>query len=115
MPRPKTATHPFDQLIERAAELIASRIGAMTSAPKPRRGRPPGSGAASAAGAVKVKRGRRSSSLKGAKLNMTCRVEGCTNRSGGPRWGFICEDHRKTMGKKALQASRDAWKAAHPA
>ncbi len=46
---------------------------------------------------------------------MRCRVAGCTNRSGGPRWGFICESHRKKLSKKDQQAARDAWKAKHSA
>ena len=107
MPRPKkNVSHPFDSLIERAAEMIAARIGGLVSAVKPRRGRPPGSGKKSAG-----RRGGRSSALKGKKLDMTCRVPGCTNRSGGPRWGFICEEHRNKMGKKELQGVKDAWKA----
>ena len=67
----------------------------------PRRGRPPGS---------TNKKSRRTSKLKGQKLDMNCRVEGCKNRSGGPRWGFICEEHRSKLSEKQLQAARDAWK-----
>ncbi len=55
----------------------------------------------------------RRSARKGKKLDMTCRVEGCTNKSRGPRFGFICDDHRKKLGKKEQQAAREAWKAAH--
>ena len=53
---------------------------------------------------------RRSSSLRGKKLDMSCRVAGCKNRSGGPRNGFMCEEHAK-LPKKQQQAARDAWKA----
>jgi hypothetical protein len=45
------------------------------------------------------------------KLDMRCRVGGCRNRSRGPRFGFICDDHRKTLSKKEQQAARDKWKA----
>ncbi len=110
MPRVSSADHPFDILIQRAAEILAERLSGLgASAGTPARrgpGRPPGSKNAAS---------RRSSALKGKKLDMGCRVAGCKNRSGGPRWGFICEEHRAKLGKKQLQAARDAWKAAHPA
>jgi hypothetical protein len=38
-------------------------------------------------------------------------VEGCKNLSRGPRFGFICDEHRKALSKKAQQAARDAYKA----
>jgi hypothetical protein len=47
----------------------------------------------------------------GRKLDMRCRVEGCKNLSRGPRFGFICDEHRKALSKKAQQAARDAYKA----
>ena len=48
---------------------------------------------------------------RGKKLDMSCRVLGCKNRSGGPRNGFMCEEHAK-LPKKQQQAARDAWKRA---
>jgi hypothetical protein len=45
------------------------------------------------------------------KLDMRCRVGGCKNRSRGPRFGFICDDHRKRLSKKEQQAARDKWNA----
>jgi len=33
--------------------------------------------------------------------------------SRGPRFGFICDDHRKKLSAKEQQAARDKWKAAH--
>jgi hypothetical protein len=47
----------------------------------------------------------------GRKLDMRCRVEGCKNMSRGPRFGFICDEHQKSLSKKAQQAARDAYKA----
>jgi hypothetical protein len=55
---------------------------------------------------------RRTSPRKGQKLDMSCRVAGCPNISGGPRHGFMCKKHQK-LGKKAQLAAREAWKAAH--
>ena len=55
---------------------------------------------------------RRTSPRKGKKLDMSCRVAGCPNVSGGPRHGFMCKKHQK-LGKKAQKAAREAWNAAH--
>jgi hypothetical protein len=46
------------------------------------------------------------------KVDMACRVEDCPNRSRGPRFGYMCEEHSK-LSKKAQQAARDAWNAKH--
>jgi hypothetical protein len=43
---------------------------------------------------------------------MSCRVEGCKNRSGGPRFGFMCSKHQK-LPKKQQEAAREVWKAKH--
>ena len=51
---------------------------------------------------TKVKRGRRS-------LDMTCRVDGCTNRSRGPRAGFICDQHRGVLSVEEQKAARTRW------
>lgn len=45
------------------------------------------------------------------KLDMHCRVAGCKNLSRGPRFGFICDDHRKQLSKKDQEAARVAWNA----
>jgi hypothetical protein len=58
----------------------------------------------------KVPAGRKST-RSGKKLDMNCRVAGCKNKSRGPRFGFICDDHRKKLGKAEQQAARDAWNA----
>ena len=63
--------------------------------------------------ALVVKQKRRASPRKGTKLNMSCRVEGCKNVSRGPRFGFICDEHRKKLSAKEQAAAREKWKAAH--
>lgn len=44
-------------------------------------------------------------------LDMSCRVEGCTNRSRGPRAGFICDMHRAELTREEQVAARDRWNA----
>jgi hypothetical protein len=44
-------------------------------------------------------------------LDMSCRVEGCTNRSRGPRAGFICDQHRNELNADEQRAARDRWNA----
>jgi hypothetical protein len=50
----------------------------------------------------KEKRARRS-------LDMTCRVEGCPNRSRGPRVGFICDTHRAQLSPEEQKQARQRW------
>jgi hypothetical protein len=57
-----------------------------------------------------VKSKRRVGANKGKKLDMSCRVEGCKNLSRGPRFGFICDDHRKKLSAKEQTAAREKWK-----
>ena len=52
----------------------------------------------------KLARARRS-------LDMSCRVEGCTNRSRGPRAGFICDPHRAELSPDEQRAARERWNA----
>jgi hypothetical protein len=47
-------------------------------------------------------------------LRSTCRVEGCPNASGGPRYGYICEDHRRGLTPRQQEAARDRWRKLHP-
>ena len=61
---------------------------------------------------VKAK-SRRVSANKGRKLDMHCRVEGCKNGSRGPRFGFICDDHRKKLSAREQRDAREKWKMAH--
>jgi hypothetical protein len=44
-------------------------------------------------------------------LDMSCRVEGCPNRSRGPRAGFICDQHRNELSPDEQRAARDRWNA----
>lgn len=62
---------------------------------------------------VAKEEGRRASAGKGRKLDMHCRVEGCKNDSRGPRFGFICDEHRKKLSAKEQRDAREKWKTAH--
>lgn len=44
-------------------------------------------------------------------LDMSCRVEGCPNRSRGPRAGYICDQHRAELSADQQEAARNAWNA----
>ena len=44
---------------------------------------------------------------------MHCRVEGCKNLSRGPRFGYICDKHRKELSAKEQREAREKWNAAH--
>ncbi len=101
MARPRKNDDIFSSLIDRLAEAVAARLGG---------GRSTGNAGTSGT-ARRGAAGRRSNA--GRKLDMSCRVAGCPNKSKGPRFGFICEDHLKKLGKKDQQAARDAWKAKH--
>ena len=40
---------------------------------------------------------------------MSCRLEGCPNRSRGPRAGFICDQHRTQLTAEEQKAARQRW------
>ena len=82
----------FEQLVDRLADRLSHQLGANLK---------PGKAAAPA----------RTSARSGKKLDMSCRVTGCKNRSRGPRFGFICDEHRRKLSKSDQAAARDAWKA----
>jgi hypothetical protein len=42
-------------------------------------------------------------------LDMSCRIEGCPNRSRGPRAGFICDQHRASTPPEEWEAAREAY------
>lgn len=42
-------------------------------------------------------------------LDMSCRVEGCGNRSRGPRAGFICDTHRAQLTPEEQAEARARW------
>ena len=44
-------------------------------------------------------------------LDMSCRVDGCTNRSRGPRAGFICDTHRAELSPDEQRSARERWNA----
>jgi hypothetical protein len=44
-------------------------------------------------------------------LDMSCRVDGCGNRSRGPRAGFICDAHRAELSPEDQKSARDRWNA----
>jgi hypothetical protein len=44
-------------------------------------------------------------------LDMSCRVDGCGNRSRGPRAGFICDAHRAELTPDEQRAARERWNA----
>src|SRR5438270_13923111 len=46
-------------------------------------------------------------------LDMSCRVEGCPNRSRGPRAGVICDLPRPQLSAEEQRAARDRWNARH--
>lgn len=52
---------------------------------------------------------KRRGANKGRKLDMSCRVDGCKNDSRGPRFGFICDDHRKKLSVKEQRDAREKW------
>jgi hypothetical protein len=54
------------------------------------------------------------SKRRGMKRDMRCRYPGCKNRSKGPRFRFLCEEHLKLPKKKqdevlAKWEARSAW------
>lgn len=82
MARPTNQARIFSQFVELLTAAVSARLGVR-------------SGGASA----KAGNGRRRGGRRGA-LDMICRVPGCKNRSRGPRFGFICDDHRKKLSAK---------------
>jgi hypothetical protein len=98
MARPTATVSLFNRFMDQLSAAIAQRIN--------------GRGGAAAAPAAKGRKGRKGSKLAGRKLDMSCRVAGCKNVSGGPRHGFMCAEHQK-LPKKEQMAARDAWKAKH--
>ncbi len=47
-------------------------------------------------------------SLRGRKLDMSCRYPGCKNRSKGPRFRYLCEEHLKLPASKVTMAIEKA-------
>ena len=76
----KRSSHPFDALVERFAQMFAERV--------------------SAALPVATRSRNGAAKLRGLKRDMSCRYPGCKNRSKGPRFRFLCEEHLKLPKKK---------------
>lgn len=68
----------IDALVDEIAARLRERVGEISSSLN---GRASGKG----------RRGPRA----GRKLDMRCRFPGCKNRSKGPRFRFLCEEHLK--------------------
>ena len=96
MPRQAPTAHPFDVFINPIVDQIATRLRARLDET-----------AAKAAPGVRRARTVR----RGVARDMSCRVNGCANRSKGPRFGFMCEKHRKSLTKKQQRQAREAWNA----
>jgi len=93
----------FDQMVDRIADLIAERaLGKINERVQ--------SGMRNGAAKGRVGSGRRSSAPKGRMLDMHCRYPGCKNRSKGPRFRFLCEEHLKLPKAKIAAAIEKAAK-----
>jgi hypothetical protein len=88
-----------DRIVEQLAASLRDRLGAVVNDLERDAGAGTGRG-----GAARTGRRRR-------KLDMRCRVAGCQKMSRGPRFGFICDDHRKKLSKREQAAARAAWNA----
>jgi len=97
------SSHPLDAFLRHAAEVFGEHLAQVIG----RAG--PSNGVASRAAQGN---GRRTSKLVGRTLEMACRYPGCKNRSKGPRFRFMCEEHRKLPKAKQL-AALEKWKSAH--
>ena len=92
----KRSSHPFDLLVERFAQMFAERVAASLPRGTPHNGAAP------------VPGGRR-----GLKRDMRCRYPGCKNRSKGPRFRYLCEQHLK-LPKKEQGAALAKWAEQNP-
>jgi hypothetical protein len=78
----RRSSHPFDVLVHHFAQLFSEHIFATLPAPS------------------LGKRNGVASKLRGLKRDMRCRYPGCKNRSKGPRFRYLCEEHLKLPKKK---------------
>jgi hypothetical protein len=100
----RASTHPFDSLLDLAANMLVERLAPIVAA-----GLSMPAAGTRAPGGLSANEKRRRAML-GRKLDMSCRIPGCKNRSGGPGQGYICKEHQK-LPKKQQEAARAAWKA----
>lgn len=80
----------IDTLVNEIALRLQARIGALSSTAKPAAALP-----AKGDKADKAAPAKRRSNRAGKKLDMACRAPGCKNRSKGPRYHFLCDEHLK--------------------
>ena len=92
----------LDEMADRFLERVMARVNLKDLAGKSGNG-------------VRGRRGLAKKAAPAFQRNMICRVAGCKNRSGGPRWGYICEEHRKKLSKAEQAAAREAWNKKHEA
>lgn len=78
----------LDSFIDQLADAVAARLGAQRA-------------------------GARSGSRPRRRVDMSCRVVGCSNPSKGPRFRFLCEKHLKELSRKQQDAAVQEWKAKH--
>jgi hypothetical protein len=88
-----------DRIVEELSTSLRDRLGALVTALE----RDARTRLGSAARGKAARRRR--------KLDMRCRVVGCRRMSRGPRFGFICDEHRKKLSKREQAAAREAWNA----
>lgn len=100
------ADSSLNQLIDSLSDLIADSVTARLTSKLSGLGLSGGAGARSARG------GRRGGGSR-RPLDMSCRVAGCKNMSRGPRFGFICDDHREKLSAAEQRQAREEWKARH--
>src|SRR5467141_661903 len=93
-------TFNFDRMVDQIADLIAERALEKINE-RVQNGMRNG---------LTKGNGRRSSALKGRKLDMHCRYPGCKNRSKGPRFRYLCEEHLKLPKAKIKAAIEKAAK-----
>jgi len=51
---------------------------------------------------------QRGGANKGLRADMKCRIAGCTRRSRGPRFGWVCDRHQ-ALPETAKRAARARW------
>jgi hypothetical protein len=78
----RRSSHPFDILVHHFAQLFSEHVFAALPASSP------------------GKRNGVARRMSGLKRDMRCHYPGCKNRSKGPRFRFLCEEHLKLPKKK---------------
>jgi hypothetical protein len=84
-------------------------VGHGPSAPPPRK--PTGAETKPALKVAAERTDRKALPKESRMLDMSCRVEGCGERSRGPRLGFICDTHRAQLTPAQQLRARENYKA----